>query len=138
MNDSHGHGRHHRHTIHFHQHHKFSWDNAHPPAMHVGPGDVVEFKDVDPTGGQLKRNATIDDLKKLDLSRANPLVGPIYVDGAEPGDALKVTLLDFASSGWGWTALLPDFGLLGDDFPFHAPTRISHHRRCIEESNREN
>jgi acetamidase/formamidase len=34
----------------------------------------------------------------------------------EPGDILKVTLLSFAPSGWGWTANIPGFGLLADDF----------------------
>jgi acetamidase/formamidase len=59
-------------------------------------------------------------LKKLDLTNSNAIVGPIFVDGAEPGDALKVTLLGFEGSGWGWTALLPGFGLLSDDFTEHA------------------
>ena len=38
------------------------------------------------------------------------------MDGAEPGDALKITLLDFTTSGWGWTANIPGFGLLAEDF----------------------
>ena len=44
------------------------------------------------------------------------MAGPICVDGAEPGDALKVTLLDFTPSGWAWTAIVPGFGLLADHF----------------------
>ncbi len=47
----------------------------------------------------------------------NPVTGPVRIDGAEPGDALKVTLLSFAPSGWGWTANIPGFGLLADQFP---------------------
>jgi len=39
------------------------------------------------------------------------------VDGAQPGDALKVTLLSFKPSGWGWTGNIPGFGLLADQFP---------------------
>ncbi len=38
------------------------------------------------------------------------------IEGAQPGDAIKVTLLDFAPSGWGWTANIPGFGLLADQF----------------------
>lgn len=112
-----GHGCH---TIHFHKNHTLTWDRAHPPACIIAPGDVVEFDEIDPVGGQLSADATLDDLKRLDLTKANPISGPVYVDGAEPGDALKVTLLDFQSSGWGWTAVLPGFGLLADDFPDHA------------------
>ena len=44
------------------------------------------------------------------------MTGPIYVDGAEPGDALKVTLQSFEPSGLGWTANIPGFGLLADQF----------------------
>jgi acetamidase/formamidase len=55
----------------------------------------------------------------------NPVVGPVFVDGAEAGDAIAVTLLSFRPSGWGWTANIPGFGLLADQFPepaFHAWT----------------
>ena len=44
------------------------------------------------------------------------MTGPVYVDGAEPGDILKVTVLSFAPSGWGWTANIPGFGLLAEEF----------------------
>ena len=44
------------------------------------------------------------------------MAGPVYIEGAEPGDAIKVTLLSFAPSGWGWTAIIPGFGLLADQF----------------------
>jgi acetamidase/formamidase len=44
------------------------------------------------------------------------VAGPIFVDGAGPGDVLKATLLSFNPSGWGWTANIPGFGLLADEF----------------------
>ena len=44
------------------------------------------------------------------------MTGPVFIDGAEPGDVLKVTLLSFNPCGWGWTANIPGFGLLADDF----------------------
>ena len=46
----------------------------------------------------------------------NPVTGPVFIDGAEPGDALKVTIRDFEPSGFGWTAIIPGFGLLADQF----------------------
>jgi acetamidase/formamidase len=39
------------------------------------------------------------------------------VEGAEPGDTLQVELLEFQPAAWGWTALIPGFGLLADEFP---------------------
>jgi acetamidase/formamidase len=44
------------------------------------------------------------------------VTGPVFVDGAEPGDALKITIDEFEPSGFGWTANIPGFGLLADQF----------------------
>jgi acetamidase/formamidase len=55
-------------------------------------------------------------LAKLDFGKVNPVTGPVHVDGAAPGDALKITIHEFAPSGWGWTANIPGFGLLADQF----------------------
>jgi acetamidase/formamidase len=103
----------HRHTIH-HQHH--GWDNSLVPAVHVAPGESLEFEVMDAAGGRLSGTSSVADLGSLDFSRINPLVGPVYVAGAEPGDILKVTVLSFAPSGWGWTANIPGFGLLAEEF----------------------
>lgn len=106
-----------KHTIHGGDHRHLSWDNSTPPAMTVAPGDTVRFDDLDATSGQLTAQSTVEDIRTLDFSLVNPVAGPVYVDGAEPGDALKVTLLEFEPNDWAWTALVPGFGLLADDFP---------------------
>ena len=104
------------HTIHKdHIHH--GWNNAFPPCLKIAPGETVQFETVDASSGQLNRTSTAADLEKLDLGRVNPVTGPVYIDGAEPGDALKVTVLSFRPSGWGWTGNIPGFGLLTDQFP---------------------
>lgn len=103
------------HTIHRHQHH-LGWDNANPPALEVAPGDTVEFETVDSSGAQLSATSTLADLAALDFGKVNPVTGPVRVAGAEPGDALKVTILSFQPSVWGWTANIPGFGLLADQF----------------------
>jgi len=103
------------HTIHDHQCH-FGWSRDNAPAVRIAPGESVEFHPVDSSGGQLNARSTLADLAKLDFAKVNPVAGPVYVEGAEPGDAIKVTLLDFAPSGWGWTANIPGFGLLADQF----------------------
>ena len=68
------------------------------------------------SGGQLHEGSTAADIERLDFTRINPLTGPVFIDGAEPGDVLKVTLLSFVPSGWGWTANIPGFGLLAEEF----------------------
>jgi acetamidase/formamidase len=62
------------------------------------------------------RRATVADVLALDPGKVNPVTGPIHIDGAEPGDAVKVRIEHFAPSGFGWTANIPGFGLLADQF----------------------
>ena len=105
----------HNHTIHQHQSH-FGWNRDNPPVARIAPGEPVEFNPVDSSGGQITAKSTVADIATLDFAKVNPVAGPVYVEGAEPGDAIKVTLLHFAPSGWGWTANIPGFGLLADQF----------------------
>lgn len=97
-------------------HHHHGWDNSLTPVLKVEPGTELELHTVDSSGGQLTVSSTSADVAKLDFSKVNPVTGPVYVDGAEPGDALAVDILDFDESGWGWTGIIPGFGLLAEDF----------------------
>ena len=107
-------------TIHGAQHH-FGWDNSLPPALRVAPGSTIEFHCHDSSAGQLGPSSTLQSVLDLDFGKINPVSGPIYVDGAKPGDVLKVTLEGFQpkvfdGKGFGWTANIPGFGLLADQF----------------------
>ena len=108
-------------TIHGRQHH-FGWDNSFEPAARVAPGSTIEFECLDSSAGQLTPTSTVADVATLDFGKINPVNGPIFVEGAEPGDALKITIDAFKPSGFGWTANIPGFGLLADDFPDPALT----------------
>jgi len=105
----------HQHTIHRHQHH-YGWDNSLAPALRIAPGESIEFEVYEASGGQLAKTSATAAVGQLDFSRINPVTGPVFIDGAERGDVLKVTLLSFTPCGWGWTANIPGFGLLADDF----------------------
>lgn len=102
-------------TIHG-RHHHFGWDNSFVPAERVAPGSTIEFNCLDSSGGQFTAGSSVADVPKLDFAKVNPVTGPIFVEGAEPGDALKVTIEAFKPSGFGWTANIPGFGLLADGF----------------------
>jgi len=104
------------HTIHK-KHSHLGWNNAFPPYLTINPGETIAFETIDASNDQLSPTSTVEDVAKLDFSRVDPVTGPVYIDGAEPGDAIKVTLLQLEPSGWGWTALIPGFGLLADQFP---------------------
>jgi len=98
------------------QHH-WAWDRNLPPVLTVASGATMALEVSDASGGQLLASSTARDVLRLDLSRVNPVTGPIYVEGAEPGDVVRVTILDVKVGPWGWTACIPGFGLLADQFP---------------------
>jgi len=105
----------HDHTIHG-AHHHFGWDHSIPPVLTVAPGTTIEFECLDASGGQLTKDSTLADVGGLDFGKVNPVTGPVFIDGAEPGDAVKVTIHEFKPSGFGWTANIPGFGLLAEQF----------------------
>jgi acetamidase/formamidase len=105
----------HDHTLHG-AHHHFGWDRSIPPVLTVAPGSTIEFECLDASGGQLTRDSTVADVAALDFGKVNPVTGPVFVEGAAPGDAVKVTIHEFKPSGFGWTANIPGFGLLAEQF----------------------
>ena len=102
-------------TIHG-RHHHFGWDRSIAPALTVAPGSSIELECLDSSAGQLSPSSTVEDVAALDFGKVNPVTGPILVDGAEPGDTVTVKLVSFAPSGFGWTANIPGFGLLAEQF----------------------
>lgn len=95
------------------------WSKQIKPLLTIEPGDIVTFEILDGSGGQIKRNSNIEDLKRENYEKINPLTGPIYIKNAEPGDVLKVEILSIRDKGWGWTGFLPGYGLLAEDFPYY-------------------
>jgi acetamidase/formamidase len=93
------------------------WDHAIPPVLEVESGATVQLETADASGGQLTRHSTALDVTKMDMANVNPVTGPVYVKGAEPGDTLQVEILELAPNDWGWTAIIPGFGLLADEYP---------------------
>ncbi len=53
-------------------------------------------------------------MKNPDL--IHPITGPVYVEGAEPGDVLAVTLHKIEIGDYGWVGIVPGFGMLADEF----------------------
>lgn len=92
------------------------WDNSHPPRVRVAPGDTVVFETLEASAGQFTPQSTSQAVATLDFGPIHPLTGPVYVEGAEPGDALQVEIISLKNKGWGWNAVIPGFGLLGNEF----------------------
>ena len=94
----------------------FGWDNSIAPVLEIESGEDVEFEVRDASGGQLDRDSELGAVAALDFERVNPVTGPVFVKGAEPGDVLAVDILELRPRDWGWTAIIPGFGLLSDEF----------------------
>ena len=95
----------------------FTWDAGNDPVIEISSGDTVVVETRDVSDNQIVPGSTKDVIAGLDWDRVYPLAGPIGVRGAEPGDTLAVEILDIHTRGWGWTAILPELGLLPEDFP---------------------
>jgi acetamidase/formamidase len=104
---------------------QYAWDNSVEPALEIESGEAVLLHVRDASDEQIHERSGVEDVGKLDFSHVNPVSGPIFVKGAQPGDTLAVELLEFRPQGWGWTAIIPGFGLLADEYP-EPWLRISH------------
>jgi formamidase len=96
------------------------WHEDIEPVVEVDPGDTVVYETRDAFDGQLNRESTAEDVGNLDLSGVHPLTGPVFVNGAEPGDLLEVKLVAVEADPWeqwGYTVEVPGFGFLRDVFP---------------------
>jgi acetamidase/formamidase len=109
-------------AFHIHQHHIHqTWNKDHPPQLTVSSGDVVTFDCKDASNGQIRRDSTVGDLDTFKTELADPVFGPVFVREAEPGDALEVEVVKLEHADWGWSALVPGFGLLADEFLEEGP-----------------
>ena len=124
----------HDHSIHriAAEHGSYVWDNSLPPALEVESGETVELECADASGGQLSQGSTARDVETLDLTKVNPVTGPVYVKGAKPGDVLAVEILELKPHDWGWTAIIPDFGLLAPEFSCAIGRYVRHRPRAVE------
>jgi acetamidase/formamidase len=95
----------------------FTWDAGTEPVLTIADGDTVVYETRDVSDNQIGPDSDTSVIAGLDWTRVYPLSGPVFVEGAEPGDTLAIEVLDIHTKGWGWAAILPGLGLLADDFP---------------------
>ena len=92
------------------------WRSDRTPALVVESGDTVHYDLLMAGDGQVTRTSEALDVA-WDWDTLYNLGGPIAVDGARPGETLRVDILALTPGEWGWTAVLPELGLLPDEFP---------------------
>ena len=92
------------------------WNRALTPRLHIAPGDTVHMECVDSSGAQCHASMTLAEYLKIDRDKIHALTGPIFVNGAEPGDVLQVDVVEVAHKGWGWTSVVGGLGFLKQRF----------------------
>lgn len=106
------------HSFHVHSTHAhLKWSNTLPPVHKVNSGETVSFDLLDGAHNQITPQSTISAIHNFDYSLADPAIGPVFISEAQPGDVLKIEILELVPAKHGWTAILPGFGLLADEFP---------------------
>jgi len=93
------------------------WHPDIPPVVRCEPGDEVVLETRDAFDGQMGPDATLETVGAPNLDVVHPLTGPVYVEGAQPGDLLEVEILDVTPDTYGYTVQVPGFGFLRDVFP---------------------
>ena len=88
-----------------------AFDRRIPPVARVSPGEVFVVEAEDARGGRTRTPETTTAEYLREMRRAgwfgNPVTGPIYVDGAEPGDTLAVHVHDMTCDTLGWIPIWP-------------------------------
>ena len=102
---------------------QWGWfNNAQPPVLHVNSGDTIVFETMMHSHNQVVPGTTIEQIKKLrtDFPGRGPhtLTGPVYIEGAEPGDVLKVRINKIVPRAYGTNFNVP--GMFGE-FPSKFP-----------------
>lgn len=91
----------------------YSLDARTPPVATIEPGETVTVETYDTSTGRIHAPEDVPNFVAVrDPKKVNPAAGPIYVRGAEPGDALAVTILGIALAGQGFARALKGAGVL--------------------------
>jgi formamidase len=93
------------------------WHPEIPPVLAVAPGEELLLETRDAADGQIRRGMTTADFAGMASKVAHPLTGPIYIEGAAPGDLLEIEFVDIVAQPYGWTRFVPTAGFLRDLFP---------------------
>jgi amidase len=98
---------------------KYAFDWRDEPLLRVRPGETFEVETWDASTGYFKTpqdKAVPGRRPGFDRSppHANPIAGPVYLEGAQRGDTLVVTVEDIVVADYSWIAIGPKRGPLGE------------------------
>jgi amidase len=103
----------------------YNFSPTNPPAIKIDPGEIILFETLDALDGQIRSDE--DPATMIDLGHVNAATGPVFINGARPGDTLLAEILEIKPWKWGAALIIPGFGFLQDTLPgpftkvFHYP-----------------
>ncbi|MDQ8187782.1 acetamidase/formamidase family protein [Pelagicoccus sp. SDUM812002] len=95
------------------------WSRDYLERLRIESGDTIEIAMNDASDAQVHPDMTVEEYKAIDRLKIHALTGPIGIEGAKPGDQLKIEILEYEHEGWAWTSIVPGLGLL--DYEFDEP-----------------
>lgn len=90
----------------------YAFSKEHSPISNINSGETVIIETYDCFENQI--TSADSTYESLDWSKVNPATGPVYVEGAEVGDILEVTIDDIKLEDQGVMAVSPGMGVLGE------------------------
>lgn len=95
----------------------YVWDRDIDPQLVVSSDATVEFETRESSDGFYRPDSGSSDAASFfEAFKGMPLTGPVYVEGAHPGDVLQVDVVEVEPGPFAWTAIMPGFGLLHEEF----------------------
>ena len=87
------------------------------PVVRAKPGQMIVFETRDALDSDFDFQSLPEDVAAANINLVHPMTGPVFIEGAERGDVLAITLVDIAPDDYGYTVIIPGFGFLRDLFP---------------------
>lgn len=89
----------------------YDFNKNHKPVKTVASGTTIEIETYDCFKNQIQSAETV--VTEIDWNQINPATGPIYVEGAMPGDVLKVKIEKLEIADQGVMVVGPNLGVMG-------------------------
>lgn len=95
----------------------YKWSKNLKPIARISQGEAVRMMIPDCYVGQLTESSTLEEMRKVDPATIDGASGPLWIEGAEPGDTLEVDIQEIKSGTWGFSMTEELYGLLKGRYP---------------------
>lgn len=89
----------------------YAFSKSHEPILHVASGETVKIDTFDCFKNQIQSED--QEVSAIDWDQVNPATGPVFIEGAAPGDVLKVTIEELEIGDQGVMVTGPELGVMG-------------------------